>query len=117
MGEREFAHLASEPDENVGVNLIATGIVTQFDAATGRCSFRASLAHDILDARWDYDVNAFVAAGDGETNCPVVDDVLPDDHLRMWLTTVGSMTYDNVMGGGNTAPVFLVHQVELLPEL
>lgn len=116
LDERAFALLARDPDAHVGQSLIVTGVVTQFDAATGRCGFLASVGHDRTTNSYDYPQNAVFAAGDGEEECPVLDDVVEDDHVQLWVTSLGSYSYDTQIGGNTTVPSFEVHQVEQLPK-
>lgn len=115
LDERSFALLARDPDAHVGQQLILTGVVYQFDAATGRCGFLANVGHDRVTYSYDYLQNAIFTAGDGWDDCPVLDDVVEEDHIRMWVTTLGSFSYDTQIGGNTTVPSFEVHQVEQLP--
>lgn len=116
VDERAFALLAREPDAHVGQQLIITGVVHQFDAATGRCGFLANVGHDVQAHSYDYAQNAIFTSGDGWNDCSVLDNVVEEDHVRMWVTTLGSFSYDTQIGGNTTVPSFEVHQVELLPE-
>lgn len=116
LDERTFALLARDPDAHIGQTLILTGVVFQFDAATGRCGFLANVGHDRQTYSYDYVQNAVFTSGDGWEECPVLDDVVEDDHVRLWVTTLGSYSYDTQIGGNTTVPSFEVHQVEHLPK-
>ncbi|WP_128970276.1 hypothetical protein [Rhodococcus opacus] len=41
IGDRDFALLAKDPDAHKGRKLVIYGVVTQFDSATGKTTFRA----------------------------------------------------------------------------
>ncbi|PPG28087.1 PASTA domain-containing protein [Pseudoclavibacter sp. RFBB5] len=113
--ERTFGLVQKSPDAYVGTNMIVYGSVTQFDAATGACVFRANTSHAVQEMSFDYSSNTLMTAGDGESDCPGVAQVLADDHIKAWVTVAGSFTYDTQIGGSTTVPLFTVHQVEILP--
>lgn len=115
LDERAYALLARDPDAHIGDQLILTGVVTQFDAATGRCTFRANTGHTQMESSFDYGQNALFMSGDGSSDCPVLDDVVQDDHVRLWVEALGSFSYDTQIGGSTTVPSFEVLQVEQLP--
>lgn len=115
LNERDFALLARDPDAHLGDQLIVTGVVSQFDAATGRCGFLAQIGHDRMANSYDYGQNSAFTAGDGFSDCAVLDDVVEDDHVRLWVTALGSYSYDTQIGGNTTVPFFEVHKVEQLP--
>lgn len=90
------------------------GKVTQFDAATGECIFRANIAHTIMASEWDYEYNSIFTSGDGVSDCPKLDDVVTDDLVQMTVTSKGSFSYDTQVGGNTTVPMFKVEKISRL---
>jgi hypothetical protein len=98
LSPRDFALLVKDPDSNKGRKVMISGVVTQFDAATGPSDFRARTGADPADVS----VNAVVSAPDPT----ILANVVKGDHVTMWCKVQGTVTYDNVMGGKITVPVF-----------
>ena len=115
VDERTFALIAKEPDAYAGTNMIVFGDVTQLDSATGPCSMLLSAAEAQKENSFDYAQNTFATSGDGESVCPVFDPLVEGDHVKMWVTVIGSFSYDTQIGGNTTVPAFQVWQAELLP--
>jgi hypothetical protein len=108
ISDHALALLLKDPDANKGYRLILHGVVTQADAATGTQSFRASVAGDTHGYAWQYDTNALIMAAAPS----IIADVVKDDRLTMYVDIVGSYSYDTIMGGKITAPVFRVSMLE-----
>lgn len=62
----------------------------------------------------DYEHNSVGFAGDGESDCPVLDPFVTDDEVKLWVTTGGSLSDDTQIGGSTTVPTYLIHESELL---
>lgn len=84
----------------------------QFDSFTGKCSFRANTAAKKQSYSFDYDVNTLITAGDGSTDCPILDRFVQDDHVAMYIT----YDYDTTLGGTATAVLASVERIRLLPK-
>lgn len=115
VDERTLALIAKEPDNHVGQNLIVYGSITQLDSATGPCGALISIAEAQKENSFDYGQNSYATAGDGETECPVFDPLVEGDHVKLWVTVLGSLSYDTQIGGNTTVPAIEVWQAELLP--
>ncbi len=108
---RELQRLVKDPSGHVGETVVVFGRVTQFDSVTGQCTFRASIGHTKMRA-YSYNHNAMFVAGDLETNCPELDDVLEDDQVKVTATMVMPYSYSTTMGGTTTVPLFKVEKIQ-----
>lgn len=111
VDDREMALIHKNPDGSAGKELIIYGDIIQLDAATGPCNFLMSAAADPgLDFGGQF--NAFAASGDGSSVCPVFDPLVEGDRVKLWVTVLGSLSYDTQVGGNTTVPEFHVWQAE-----
>lgn len=113
--DRDFALIAKDPDAHSGKNLILYGSIMQFDSATGRCAMLIDTAATQKEVSFDYSQSVMAVAGDGDTECPVFDPLVEDDHVKLWVTIDQSFSYDTQIGGNTTVPMVEVWQAELLP--
>ena len=113
LDERTLAQIVKSPDDHLARKVILHGTITQFDAATGTCIMRVDVAHAPQDKWYDYEHNSVGFAGDGETECPILDPFVADDEVQMWVTIGGSLSYDTQIGGSTTVPVYLIDAIEL----
>lgn len=111
MTARELARLAKKPDSYLGDTMVVWGKVTQFDAATGTCIFRANIGHANMASEWDYEYNSILVSGDGEEDCPKLDDIVTDDEVKITAVSMGSYSYDTQVGGNTTVPMFKVEKI------
>ena len=87
--------------------------ITQYDTATGVCTFRADLS-DRKTTRWyDYDGNAFFSSPTDPV-CPELDGIDTDDYVEVWATGNGIYTYDTTAGGSATATLWVIESIELV---
>src|SRR5690606_60034 len=114
LDQRELAHIGKSPDDHIGEQVILYGTITQLDAATGKCFVRVSISHAPQDDWYDYEHNSVGFAGDGESDCPVLDPFVADDEVKLWVTIGGSLSYDTQIGGSTTVPAYLIADAELL---
>lgn len=114
LDERTLAQIVKAPDDHLGRQVIVYGAITQLDAATGKCFVRISIADAPQDAWYDYEHNSVGFAGDGESDCPVLDPFVADDEVKLWITIGGSISYETQIGGSTTVPAYLIDDVELL---
>ncbi|MGP9538110.1 hypothetical protein ACT3SP_08860 [Brachybacterium sp. AOP43-C2-M15] len=114
LDERDLAQIVKAPDDHLGRQVIVYGRITQLDAATGKCFVRVSIAHYPQSAWYDYEHNSVGFAGDGESDCPVLDPFVADDEVKLWVTIGGSLSYDTQIGGSTTVPAYLIDDAELL---
>lgn len=112
--DRDLALLAKNPDSSAGSSLIVYGYVTQFDAATGPCNFRADVSAGIKEVSYEYEYNSILGTAD-DSDCPILDAVVQGDAVKIWVTSLGSYSYDTQVGGSTTVPSFRVDQIEILP--
>lgn len=111
--QRDLALVAKDPDAHIGEVMVVYGHITQFDAATGQCQFRADIAHQNMADTWDYEHNSIFTAGDGETDCPILAEFIADDEVVITVTVLGSFSYDTQIGGRTTVPAFNVEKIKL----
>ena len=89
--------------------------MTQFDAATGTCSFLAATSNSDLAS--SFSQNTSIDAVKSGSKCPIVSNVVQGDHLQLWVVVEGAYSYDTQAGGNTTVPQFEAMQVTELPAL
>ena len=114
IDERTLAQIVKAPDDHIARQVVVYGRITQLDAATGKCFVRVSISHTPHDDWYDYEHNSVGFAGDGESDCPVLDPFVADDEVKLWVTIGGSLSYDTQIGGSTTVPAYLIADAELL---
>jgi hypothetical protein len=107
LSARGFALIAKDPNANKGRKVIVSGVVTQFDASTGGSDFRANTGAIPQEVRVN-PVNTIVNAPDPT----ILANVVKGDQVTMWCQVQGTYTYDDVMGGKMTVPVFSVYIIK-----
>lgn len=85
--------------------------ITQFDAATGKCIFRANISHKKMENSWEYGENSIFRGGDGDSDCPSLEGFVADDEVRITATSLGSVSYETQMRGNTTVPSFQVEKI------
>ena len=113
IGERDLGFLIRDPEAHIGQAFVAYANVEQFDTVTGNCGIRVSLSHVEREYSYEYDHNAMVEAT--AATCGQLDQVLEDDVLKLWVTTMGVERYSTQFGNGAVAPVFRLDRLEPLP--
>ncbi|WP_406511406.1 hypothetical protein OG851_03110 [Streptomyces sp. NBC_00161] len=103
--------MVRDPGAHLGESYRLFGKITQFDSATGTNTFRASIGYD---KKWpasygyvDYDANAIFLGVSTD-----LEDVVQDDVVELWVTCMGSTTYQTAIGGSQTVPYSLVGKVK-----
>ncbi len=107
--------IVKDPDAFNGQVFIMVTEITQYDAATGACSFRGYW--DTREHEYTFEYagdNAIFSSGDGASNCPVLAGVDQNDVVRVWVRSEGSYSYDTQIGGNTTAPKFKVLKAEII---
>ena len=113
ISKRELAQIVKKPDSHLERNVIIYARVTQFDSATGPCTFRAEISHAHV-GKYSYEHNSMFNAGDGLINCEILDDVVAEDIIEVTAEITGSLTYSTQIGGSTTVPEFQVVQLKRL---
>lgn len=110
LTDQQWASIAKAPDMHASETYTVYGEVTQADTATGTTSFRA----DVGGTRQAPDQFGLVSyptntmlTGSSDTLAPVVQ----GDLFTARVEVVGSYTYDNTMGGGDTVPQLQVEAI------
>lgn len=116
LDERTLALIAKDPAAYEGTNAIVYGKITQYDSFTGKCSMRLNLGHTVMEYSYDYEHNTLAFSGDGDATCPVLDPLVQDDIVKLWVTVSGAYNYETTIGGTATAIAIEVWQAELLPK-
>lgn len=107
--------MIKNPDAFKGQVFVLVAEISQFDGATGPCSFRASWDNAPQDYSFDYaGDNAYFTSGDGESNCPVLTGIDQNDVVRLWVRSTGAYSYDTQIGGNTTAPGFDVLKASVI---
>ena len=122
--EREAERLASceridvdavekDPDAFTGVCVHMYVEIVQFDANTGRCSFRGEMSA-VRSTSWlDYSGNAIFVT-ENDSVCPELDGIDNNDLVEVWAYGGGSLTYDTTIGGSATAVLWDIEKIELV---
>lgn len=113
VSKRELAQIVKNPDAHVERNVIIYARITQFDSATGPCTFRADISHAPV-GKYEYEHNSIFNAGDGLFDCEILDDVVAEDIVKLTAEIAGSLTYDTQIGGSTTVPEFQVVKLKHL---
>jgi hypothetical protein len=113
LSERDLALLVKSPDSHSGKTMIIYARITQFDAATGQCIFRANISHKKMENSWEYGGNSMFRGGDGGSDCPALEGFVADDEVRITATSLGSISYGTQIGGNTTVPAFKVERITL----
>ncbi|MGF3056197.1 hypothetical protein [Microbacterium sp. YY-01] len=117
VSDREFSLIARDATAHVGTELIVYGRIFQLDASSGKCMMLVDLEGSMKDTSFDYTHSAAAVSGDWEYDCPIFDELMEKDHVKLWVTVMMTFTYDTRIGGSNTVPLVLVHDAEILPAL
>lgn len=111
LSERDLALLVKDPESYAGKTRVIYARISQSDAATGKCIFRASISHKKMDNSWDYGENSVFRGGDGSSSCPSLDGFVTDDEVRITATSLGAISYETQMRGNTTVPAFKVEAI------
>lgn len=103
---RQWLKIAKDPDAYAGKTYIVHGVVTQFDAATGRSTFRANVDGVKHELSYDYPTNTIMDDGGAD-----LDDLVEDDQFTARVRVDGGHTYSTALGGITTAPRLIVHRL------
>jgi hypothetical protein len=110
INSRDWKVIVKDPDAHEGERIIVYGRVTQFDAATGDDTFRASV--DSINHpgnAYAFDTNT-VLRGDASA----LRDVVNEDLFRAGVTVAGSMWYGTQIGGSTTVPMLTVDTIKVI---
>jgi hypothetical protein len=109
VNAHEWQVIAKDPDAHEGERIIVYGRVTQFDAATGDDTFRASVDGVARPGyEYAYDTNTMLS-GDASA----LRDIVNDDLFRAEVTVAGSLSYDTQIGGTTTVPRLTVDTIKV----
>jgi hypothetical protein len=111
MSERDLALLVKSPDSHAGESMVIYARITQFDAATGKCVFRANISFRKMENSYEYGENAIFRGGDGSSDCPALDGFVTDDVVRITATSLGSISYETQIRGNTTVPAFKIENI------
>lgn len=111
LTQRELALLVKNPDSFKGKTIVLYAVITQFDSATGPCTFRANIAHRKQETSWKYEDNVVFKGGGSASDCPDLSGFVDDDEVRITATSLGSISYDTQIGGRTTVPSFRVEKI------
>lgn len=104
LSPRDYAVLVKDPDSNKGRKIIVYGVVTQFDAATGKSELQAKTGAQ----PGDYSQNTMIEAHDPS----ILANVVRGDAVTMWCQVRGAETYKTQNGGQRTVPKFWVNIIK-----
>lgn len=103
---RQWSKIAKDPDAYTGRTYVVHGVVTQFDAATGRDTFRANVDGITHTLAYDYPTNVVLDNAGAD-----LDELVNDDHFTASVQVLGGITYATALGGTTTAPQLAVHRL------
>lgn len=110
INSRDWQLIVKDPDAHEGERIIVYGRVTQFDAATGSDTFRASVdSVDHPGNAYAFDTNTVLSG-----SAPALKDVVIDDLFRAEVTVAGSMSYGTQIGGSTTVPMLTVDTIKVI---
>lgn len=115
IGDQDFALLVKDPSSVKGKQFLLYGVVTQFDAASGKCNFLAATSNRVQTDAFGYLQNTWLTGGDGQSKCDLLKNVVQDNLVKLWVTGNGAYSYNTQAGGNTTVPRFQVDQVEIQP--
>lgn len=100
--ERDWQMIAKDPDASEGKRIVVHGRITQFDAATGRTSFRAdvrSTPFPVDEIRPEGTVNTLLDGSETDLG-PLVE----GDAFRAEATVTDATSYATQLGGQTVVP-------------
>lgn len=115
ISSRVWEETAKDPAGHTGQCMVVYGQVTQFDSATGTDTFRAAVGgvyQAPSDGFVDYQTNTVLTG-----NAAKLHDLVQGDLFTAKVHVTGSVSYDNQMGGGTTAPKLQVDSVKVTGHL
>ena len=106
---RDFSLIVKDPDSHQGEKVVVYGVVAQFDAATGKDTFRAFTGAVEKEHASQYEQNTIVEASDPS----IVKNVVENDMVTMWVEVAGADSYDTQIGGNTTVPKIDVNIIQV----
>jgi cell division septation protein DedD len=104
---REWKRVAKNPDAYQGRTYVVHGVVTQFDAATGPQTFRASVDGVRHSGAYEYETNVVINQRKAD-----LDDLVQGDEFTASIEVMGGLTYDTAIGGSTTVPELVVDKIK-----
>ena len=104
LSPRDYAVLVKDPDSNKGRKIIVYGVVTQFDAATGKTGLRVNTGAQ----PGNYSENTMIEAHDPS----ILANVVRGDAVTMWCQVQGAETYKTQNGGQRMVSKFWVNIIK-----
>ena len=104
---RELSLYLKDPERHAGQRLVLYGTVRQFDSVTGPESFLANVSA-VPNSEVSETESALIY-GDKALLGPIVE----GDTVKMHVKLLGTMSYENAVGGEMTLPSFSVHIAEV----
>ena len=114
LTDRDMALIIKDPDAHKDERVVIFAKVTQFDSATGECSFRGNASAVPVDKSWDYKENIFLKGGSGGVPCEELKDYVEDDEVKVLATSQGEVQYETAMRASLSAPQFRIDKIERL---
>jgi hypothetical protein len=106
VSARDWQMIAKDPDAHMGERIVVHGYVTQFDAATGNDSFRASVDGVKHRSWYEYETNT-ILRGSADS----LADIVVKDQFKAEVTVKGSLSYDTQIGGKTTVPLLQIDTI------
>lgn len=114
LAERDLAVLMKDPVAHKDERIVLYARVTQFDSATGGCTFRANAAHARMNSSWDYNHNVVFTSGSGGIPCDRLKGYVENDEIKVLARVSGLFNYKTVIGAEMSAPQFRIDQIDSL---
>lgn len=114
LTDRDMALIIKNPDDHKDERLVIYAEITQFDSATGECSFRGDASAVPVENSWDYKENIYLSGGSGGVPCDELKDYVEDDEIKVLATAQGEVQYETAMRASMSAPQFRIDKIERL---
>jgi len=114
LTERDMARVVKDPAGHKDERIVLYAKVTQFDSATGDCSFRANASPTSVASPSDYKENVLLLGGSSGVPCDALKDYVKDDQVKVLATSQGEVTYKTAIGASMSAPQFRIDKIERL---
>jgi hypothetical protein len=106
LSARAWQLLVKAPDKYVGKTYQVWACISQFDAATGDDTFRAQASNAKQDYWYSNGDNALFSG-----DAAALSSYVTNDLVLMYVTSLGSYSYETQIGGSTMVPLFLVDRI------
>lgn len=106
VSERDLQLIVKDPEKASGDKIVIFARVAQADSATGSSTIRVNVR--AVQESTEFGDNAVVVVDDPS----ILEPIVADDQVRLYVTVEGAQSYDTQIGGRTTAPKFTAAIIE-----